>query len=77
MPITPSQIAALQARSPLHPSNPHYLSIVGEVRSANGYPLSAWRWLEVSKEWWAVLRRELWRDLVRQPALREGPSAAG
>jgi hypothetical protein len=63
-PISASQLAALRARSPLHPNNPHYRSIVGEHRSANGYPTSSWRWLTVSKEWWAVLRRELWRDLV-------------
>lgn len=40
------------------------MSIRGEIRSANGYPLSSWRWLVINKEWWAILRRELWRDLV-------------
>lgn len=63
-PISQSQLASLQSRSPLHPYNPNYMSIRGEIRSANGYPLSSWRWLAINKEWWAILRRELWRDLV-------------
>lgn len=45
---------------PLHPSNPHYRSIVGEEQSANGYPLSCWRWMYLNREWRDVLRRKLW-----------------
>lgn len=63
-PLTHAQFAALQARSPLNPASPHYRSIVGERRSANGFPVSSWRWLGVSREWWAVLRSEIWRDCV-------------
>ncbi|KAL7412484.1 hypothetical protein BDY24DRAFT_107164 [Mrakia frigida] len=63
-PLTERQIANLQARSPLNPANPNYMSLVGERRSANGYPISSWRWLKVSREWWSILRAELWRDCV-------------
>ncbi|CDZ96187.1 hypothetical protein [Phaffia rhodozyma] len=59
--VTPQQYAALEKRSPLNRSNPNYRSVMNEYRSANGYPLSSWRWLRVCREWWALLRRELWK----------------
>lgn len=49
-----------------HPGNPHnpaYVAPSGE-RARNGYPTSAWRWITLSREWWAVLRPVLWRDVV-------------
>ena len=63
-PLTEEQFATLQARSPLNPANPNYMSLVGERRAANGYPVSSWRWLKVSREWWSIIRAELWRDCV-------------
>lgn len=61
-PISSAQLKALQRRSSLHPSNPNYRSLVSEAHSANGFPISSWRWLRVGREWWSILRRELWKE---------------
>lgn len=45
-------------------NSPHYRSIRGEWQAANGYPVSAWKWLTVDREWRDVCRRSLWRDIV-------------
>ena len=52
--------ADLHRNNPLNPENPHYRSIVGETRSANGYPLSSWKWMKLGTEWRDYLRRKLW-----------------
>ncbi|GHJ89606.1 hypothetical protein NliqN6_6008 [Naganishia liquefaciens] len=51
--------------NPLHdPKSPHYRSIRGEWQVTNGYPISAWRWPMVNREWRDVCRRRLWREIV-------------
>lgn len=40
-----------------------YGSIKGEYVEANGYPLSAWRWSLISREWRDVLKEPLWTHL--------------
>lgn len=51
--------------NPLHdPKSPHYRSIRGEWQVTNGYPVSAWRWPMVDREWRDVCRRRLWREIV-------------
>jgi hypothetical protein len=60
---TATELAAIQSRSPLNPNNPNYLSLNGEIIHANGYPITSWRWLRLCREWWAILRPRLWRDL--------------
>jgi hypothetical protein len=55
-------------RDPLyeHPMNPNHPLRVGPTgeRIINGYPSSCWRWLTLSREWWAVLRPCLWADVI-------------
>jgi hypothetical protein len=48
---------------PLNPNNPLYIGPSGE-RNINGYPSSSWRWLTLSREWWATLRPRLWENVI-------------
>ncbi|KDQ51882.1 hypothetical protein JAAARDRAFT_62240 [Jaapia argillacea MUCL 33604] len=48
---------------PMNPYQPSYVFPSGE-QCINGYPSSSWRWTLVSREWWAVLRSQLWHNTV-------------
>ncbi len=63
-PFQPPSLRSLQEEvlhNPLNPDNPHYRSVIGEERSANGYPISSWKWQTLSAEWRGSLRKRLWR----------------
>ncbi|KZT55941.1 hypothetical protein CALCODRAFT_484371 [Calocera cornea HHB12733] len=45
---------------PMNPNHPLFIDPATGERNINGFPSSAWRWLLVSREWWAVLRPKLW-----------------
>lgn len=62
-PLTVDQIKEIQRRHFLHPESKHYRSHVGDRQSANGYPISTWRWTNVNSEWREVVQPGLWRDL--------------
>lgn len=53
----------LQRQVPLSIHNENYRNISGDRVSANGYPISSWRWQTISSEWREVLRERLWVDL--------------
>jgi hypothetical protein len=52
---------------PQNPFHPDHVNAAGE-RVRNGYPTSAWTWVTVSREWWAVLRARLWERVVLRGA---------
>ncbi|EJU01912.1 hypothetical protein DACRYDRAFT_116333 [Dacryopinax primogenitus] len=45
---------------PMNPNHPLYTNPATGERNINGLPTSTWRWLLVSREWWAILRPHLW-----------------
>ncbi|KZO98400.1 hypothetical protein CALVIDRAFT_562306 [Calocera viscosa TUFC12733] len=47
---------------PMNPNHPMFIDPATGERNINGYPSSAWRWLLISREWWAVLRPRLWES---------------
>jgi hypothetical protein len=49
--------------NPLNPENENYRSIVGDSLEANGYPITAWRWQTVNREWKETLERRLWEHM--------------
>jgi hypothetical protein len=57
---------------PQNPFHPDHVNDAGE-RVRNGYPTSAWTWVTVSREWWAVMRARLWSRVV----LRGAPAYKG
>lgn len=63
MPPTVEQMRELNENNPLNPKSKHYRSIVGDRVSANGYPISTWRWSALSTEWRDVMRPVLWQKL--------------
>jgi hypothetical protein len=62
-PLSENKYKELQRRHPLHPDSENYRSIVGDRISANGYPISSWRWMSVCSEWSEILVGALWKDL--------------
>ncbi|KAI9639876.1 uncharacterized protein MKK02DRAFT_40205 [Dioszegia hungarica] len=58
-----SRYLELQRQIPLHAGQKNYRSIYGDTVSANGYPISSWRWSGVCREWRDELRAGLWKDL--------------
>ncbi len=60
--MTTEEYLEIQKRNPLHPENENYRSIVGDRISANGYPISSWRWRTVCSEWNEILTDALWED---------------
>ncbi|KAK4688322.1 hypothetical protein P7C73_g1803, partial [Tremellales sp. Uapishka_1] len=62
VPMTEAQFQEIQNRNPLRQGSENYRSIVGDRISANGYPISSWRWLKVCSEWRDVLKSRLWEN---------------
>lgn len=53
----------IQRQIPLNSSSDNFRSIYGDRVSANGYPISSWRWQYVASEWRDVLKGKMWRDV--------------
>lgn len=49
--------------NPFNPRGENYRSIKGGEAQANGYPLSAWRWVTVCREWRELLEAPLWANM--------------
>jgi hypothetical protein len=57
------EMRELERIHPLNPNSTNYRSIVGDRVSANGYPISSWRWQLVNSEWREILQKPLWNHL--------------
>lgn len=60
--MTQEEFGEMQKRNPLHPDSENYHSIVGDRISANGYPISSWRWMGICSEWNETLKEVLWEN---------------
>ena len=57
------EMRELERMNPLNPDSDHYRSIIGDRVSANGYPISSWRWQLICREWRELLEGPLWTHL--------------
>lgn len=61
--LTPERMRRIANQHPLNPESENHMSTALDRYSANGYPLSSWRWMTVSAEWSVFTREVLWREL--------------
>jgi hypothetical protein len=62
-PLLAREMREVERHNPLNPESENYRSIVGDSLEANGYPITAWRWQLVCREWYEVLEKPLWENM--------------
>lgn len=62
-PLFRREMREIDSHNPFNPESEHYGSIMGDTVEANGYPISAWRWMMVSRGWREVLKDPMWAHL--------------